>query len=120
MPSSRERGIGRCSVTFFGERNNMRGIGGSSALAMLLFSVEAMATDYIGEFGGWEVSKSDEGCLAHMEFEGPGATQVTVLKFASSDVGVLVNNLNWSAKADETYQVNFALNGMSYSGDVTG
>jgi periplasmic protein TonB len=119
MPGGEELGIGRCSVTIFGERKKMRGIGVWSAL-LILVSAEASAADYIGEFGGWEVGRAEDGCLAQMEYEGPGATQVTVKKFVTNNFRVLVTNYNWSARQDEAYQVTFWLNGTDYSGNVLG
>lgn len=90
------------------------------AATSLLVSTQAMAAEYQGEFGGWDVFKGDEDCGASMEFEGPGATHLTIIREVDDATYAVINNLDWSARKGADYEVTFALNGTAYTGKAIG
>ena len=55
-----------------------------------------------------------------MEFDGPGATELTLIRYADERIGVLISNYDWSAKPDEDYDITYILNGQSYGGNSIG
>lgn len=55
-----------------------------------------------------------------MEFDGPGATDLTLLQFVDGRVGMLVSNYDWSAKPDEKYEITYLLNDEGYAGESVG
>ena len=76
----------------------------------------AFASDFVGKRGGWEVYRSEDGCSMGMEFEGPGDTELTLLKFTDATFGLLITNSNWSSKEGAEYDIRYVLNGMEFSG----
>lgn len=93
---------------------------GCIGAVLVLTSGEASAAELFAKHGSWEIVKSEDSCSAASSFEGPGSTELIVMKFPNGEMGTLVTNLNWSAKDDEIYQVTFVLNGTGYSGNARG
>lgn len=79
-------------------------------------STPADAAEIIGDYGGWTVFRGDDNCGMTMEFEGPGSTELTFIKFADGVVSTLITNYEWSAQDGQKYDVTYSLNGSSYSG----
>lgn len=77
---------------------------------------DAGAVDFYEEHGGWVVGATDSSCGMTMEYEGPGATALTLLKDTTGEIIVGVTNSNWSAEADEKYDISFLLNDTAYGG----
>ena len=83
-------------------------------LALQPFS--AAAEDWSFEHQGWVVARSDDLCVMEMEYEGEGATRLTVFsKGDGADAYMTVTNINWSTEKGENYEIDFRLNGFVYS-----
>lgn len=91
-----------------------------SCAPLLFLSSQALAADFEGKFGGWEVHSNDDNCTAIKEFEGPGDTQFSLLKFTDGRVGAVIWNFNWSAKKGEQYDVALSLAERTYRGTGVG
>jgi protein TonB len=90
------------------------------AAVAALSAMPASAEEYVGEFGGWYVARADEACGMTMDFEGPGETTFTLLKFPDGTVTTSISNMAWSAKKDDRYEVSYLVNGTAYSGSGLG
>ncbi|MEZ5743511.1 MAG: energy transducer TonB [Sphingomonadaceae bacterium] len=55
-----------------------------------------------------------------MEYEGPGATSLTYIKWANGDRSLMLTNSGWTAKAGMPYNVTYSLDGVSFSGGSVG
>ena len=79
-----------------------------------------IASTYVETKNGWEIYRGDDHCGMGMEFEGPGATTLTLLKDISGEIFIQVTNSGWTAKQGASYNVEFHLNQSTYSGTVVG
>jgi hypothetical protein len=52
-----------------------------------------------------------------MAYDGPGATEMMVLKHANGEVRVMITNTAWSARQGRLYDISYSLNGTAYTGD---
>jgi len=86
------------------------------ACVALAFTSPVVATTYQSTRGDWDIFHADDNCGMTMEFEGPGATRLTLTKFAEGTLGTLVSNANWSAEKEAEYGVNNVLNGKMFGG----
>lgn len=87
------------------------------ALTAFLFAgSSAGAADFYEKHRGWVIVAGDSGCGMTMEYEGPGATNLILLKDIDGEIGVGVTNSNWTAEVGEKYDVSFHLNGKAYGG----
>lgn len=88
-----------------------------SVIASLSFPGPSSALDFYEERGGWSIVGDTSSCIMLMDYEGPGATQVSIIKWPDRDgIGIGVTNTNWTAKKNEEYEVAFVLNGVEYGG----
>lgn len=85
-------------------------------LVIGVVSSPASAYDFYEERGGWEISAGDTACGMSMEYEGPGATVLTLAKFTDDGIAISVTNYRWTAKANEKYDVSYVLNGEVWGG----
>lgn len=82
------------------------------ALAILgLIGAPANAqNDYVGEFGGFELSYMGDACAMHRDHEGPGSTQIGVVYFGEDQsYSFQISNYGWSARENEPYIVGLAV-----------
>lgn len=93
----------------------------SALAAVASASSPAYAYDFVEERGGWMIVATDDGCMVSMDFEGPGETTFSLHQEADGGrVLATVQNLNWSAKAGEVYQVGIYADGYGYKGPGAG
>jgi periplasmic protein TonB len=85
-------------------------------LAVCIMPMRAGAAEVLGTRGGWDIYRNDDSCGMHMEFGGPGATQVTLIEYAAGNIAILVTNQQWTAKQGQEYDVEYSLNGTTYGG----
>lgn len=87
---------------------------------LLMFTAQtAHARDW-PETAGWVIFEGDDYCGAQMEYEGKGATTLTVSFSVDGGVVVLLTNSGWSAVKDRPYEITWVLNGYEYSGRSLG
>ena len=84
--------------------------------AALLAPAAVEASDYVGEFGGWEVYEDDDYCSMALEYEGPGDTILIFAKYTDGGIFLQASNANWSVKEDQKYELTYHLDGIAYSG----
>lgn len=92
---------------------------GKLALAIAVCAAAANARDW-PDSGGWNVFELSRGCAVHQEFEGKGDTELLLSLDTDQEVIVLVSNSNWSVKDGEKFEVDWLLNGVSYTGNSVG
>lgn len=92
-----------------------------SAFAFLAFiaPLSAAAQNW-GEPGGWSVGQTDDRCLATMEFEGPGSTEMSFSLELDGGSYVIVTNYNWTVTENQEYELDYRLSHTSYSGTAVG
>src|SRR5215217_7650910 len=66
--------------------------------------------------GGWDVIQGDDHCAIHLEYEGPGDTELNVMLQLDGTVLLAMYNSNWTIKEDEKVELEYRLNGGSYGG----
>lgn len=93
---------------------NLKAVSAAAAIAMA--SYPAAAAEIIGTRGGWEVFQDSRSCGMTMDYDGPGETQMTVLRYADGNMRVMITNTAWSAKPDELYDISYHVNGTVYAG----
>ena len=77
--------------------------------------------DFAEERGGWTIVSLDDGCVMGMDFEGPGATRLVMVREPDSETLIVaVMNLNWSAKDDADYEVSIYLDEEGFGGTAGG
>lgn len=82
----------------------------------LLSAESALAEDWAREVGGWTVGRSGDRCIMTMDYEGEGATRLTlVIEEDASKTYLVVNNFRWSAKKDELYELQYHLGDWVYT-----
>lgn len=92
-----------------------------AAFAALAFMIPLpAAAQNWGEPGGWSVGQDDDRCLASMEFEGPGATEMSFSIELDGRSFVIITNYNWTITEDEQYELDYLLSHTSYSGTAVG
>ncbi|WP_186728986.1 TonB family protein [Sphingomonas panacisoli] len=88
----------------------------AAALAvMLLFAHPAFARDW-PKTAGWDVIEGDDYCSIHMEFEGKGATELSLLLKTDNDIVLGMSNSGWSIADDQQEDLTFGVNGTVFSG----
>lgn len=93
----------------------------AAAVLAILSGVDAQAADWGQEVGGWSVGRTGDKCVMTMEFEGEGATQLTLLIADDADNTYLsVDNYRWSAKKDQEYELAFSLGEWVYTKKAIG
>lgn len=66
--------------------------------------------------GGWDIVELDDGCALTQEFEGPGDTELYVVKNLDGTALVTMTNSNWTTREQDEFELTYALNGSAYSG----
>ncbi len=84
--------------------------------AALVFPVQAQASEFFAERGGWTVMQSDDSCTMGMEYAGPGSTSLLLMKSLDGGLTVGVQNANWSAKDDAEYDITLMVDETSFGG----
>lgn len=88
----------------------------SAALLAASLTSAANAADWAREIGGWNVGRTEDMCMMVKEFEGSGATEVTLFSDGNgSEVYLTIDNYNWSAKKDEAYRLKHSLGDWDYT-----
>lgn len=88
----------------------------SAAVAIAILPHAAHAAEIIGTRSGWEVFRNSKSCGMTRDYEVPGETQMTVLKYPAGDIRIMITNTGWSAKQGESYDISYRLNGAAYGG----
>lgn len=70
--------------------------------------------------GGWEIIDGDDNCAIFREYEGKGETRLLVILFADGTSAATLSNTGWSASKNETYELAWDVNGMTYTGASVG
>lgn len=89
------------------------------ATMVALVPVSAHARDW-PETAGWSIFEGADHCGIAMEYEGKGATELLVGLNVEGKVFALLTNTGWSASKEETYEIQWVVNGMEYSGTSSG
>lgn len=88
------------------------------AIVALGFATSApvAAADWAREVAGWDVGRSGDTCAMVMEYEGEGATRLTLLiREDAAKTYLAVTNYRWSAKAGEEYELKYHLGEWVYT-----
>lgn len=70
--------------------------------------------------GGWETGEASESCGMTQTYEGKGETALTLILMTDGRVGIQISNSNWSAKAGQSYETSWQVNGSVYTGKAAG
>lgn len=95
---------------------NLRVFYAAVAVAATPIFHTAHAAEIIGTRGGWEVFRDDKSCGLTMDYEVPGDTQMTVVKYPAGNIRIMITNTEWSAKQDQLYDISYQLGGATYGG----
>lgn len=78
-------------------------------IACLATGSSASADDWAQDVQGWTVGRSGDDCLMTMDYEGAGATQVTlhIDGDSSDDTFIFITNYGWSAKKGAEYELDY-------------
>jgi TonB family protein len=88
----------------------------SAAVAIALTPQAAHAAEVIGAHGDWQVFRDSKSCGMTRDYDSPGETQMTVIKYTSDNVRIMITNAGWSAKRGELYDISYRLNRAAYGG----
>jgi hypothetical protein len=88
----------------------------SAAAAIAITSQAVPAAEIIGTRSGWEVFRDSKSCGMTRDYDVPGATQMTVIKYPGGDIRIMITNTEWSAKRDKLYDISYQVNGTAYGG----
>lgn len=68
-----------------------------------------------GSVGGWDAFEiSDDACGISLEYEGKGATELTIAQNVKGKVLIIATNSDWSPLEDNKYLVGYVIDGKSY------
>lgn len=98
---------------------SIRRFGRALLFASIALSIAAptSARDW-PETGGWTIFEVSSGCAMLQEYEGKGDTELLVSLHPNRDVIVIASNANWSTKEGDRFELDWLLNGRSYSGNA--
>ena len=85
-------------------------------MAIAMVPAASHAAAVIGTRGGWEVFQDSKSCGMTRVYEGPGETEMMLIKYADETVRIMITNKGWSAKQGTQYDISYLLNGTSYGG----
>lgn len=94
-------------------RQRVRGLIGLLGLAL---AQSGQAATFSETRGGWAVGGGDDSCYMAMEYEGPGATTLVLVKYANGQIGSSIVNYGWSAEKGARYQVSYVVNDVTFGG----
>jgi TonB family protein len=80
----------------------------------------ASAAYFSANADGWKVAASGESCVALLEYEGPGDTELALLKEGSGTFGLLITNRDWTAQKGKIYELEFMIGERLLSGPAVG
>ena len=86
------------------------------------FSIASPSTaaELFGSRGGWQLFNDDDGCGMTSDYEGPGDSTLTVIKYLDGHFGTMLSNFNWSAKEGDSFKVAYVVNNSTFSGSAIG
>jgi len=92
----------------------------AAAISSML-ATPALAEDWAREVGGWTVGRTGDMCIMTMEYEGAGATNLTLAVNEETEKTYLsVDNYLWSAKEGEVYELAYHLGEWVYTAPAIG
>lgn len=95
---------------------NLKALSAAAAMGITLAPCAALAAEIVGTRAGWEVFRDNKSCGMTMDYDVPGETQMTVIKYAGGEIRIMITNTGWSARQGEPYDISYQLNGTAYGG----
>jgi len=74
------------------------------------------AAEIVGRRGDWEIFRDSKSCGMTRSYEGAGATEMMLIRYAGGNIRVMITNMGWSAKQGALYDISYVVNGASYGG----
>jgi periplasmic protein TonB len=86
--------------------------------ALLMISGTPAAAQDGAEIAGWTIFSIDDGCAMFLEYEGPGATQLSYAQRLDGAVVLLITNTGWTTVPEQRYDLTLSFDNTGY--DVVG
>jgi hypothetical protein len=88
----------------------------AAALALAIAPHDAPAAEIIGTRGDWQVFRNRDSCGMTRNYEGPGGTEMTLLRYTDETIRIMITKEGWSARQGKLYDISYVLNGTVYGG----
>lgn len=86
------------------------------ALTAAVMAAPSWAADWTEQTGGWVIGRSGDSCVMHIEYEGEGTTELSLLiEGDASRTALIVGNQRWSTEAGKEYELRFYLGEWVYT-----
>jgi hypothetical protein len=86
------------------------------ALALVIAAPSGQAAEIVGTRGNWQVFRNSNSCGITRRYEGPGETEMTVIKYTDETIRIMITKTGWSARQGKLYDISYVLNGTAYGG----